>query len=63
MAYKCSICSKGPVTGKTISHSHRVTNRVFSVNLQRVKLASAGGSSREYVCTTCLKSGRVRKAP
>lgn len=63
MAYKCSICSKGPVTGKTISHSHRVTNRRFSANLHRVKVASASGPSRKYVCTTCLKSGRVRKAP
>jgi large subunit ribosomal protein L28 len=62
MAYRCSICQKGPVTGKNISHSHRVTNRVFSANLHRVKLASPNGPHRDYVCTTCIKSGRVRKA-
>lgn len=62
MSYRCFVCAKGPLGGKTISHSHRVTNRTFSPNLQRVKIMSKSGPSREYVCAICLKSGRVRKA-
>jgi large subunit ribosomal protein L28 len=62
MAYRCSVCQKGPVGGKTVSHSHRVTNRRFLPNLHRVKVQSGAGPRREYVCTSCLKSGRVRKA-
>jgi len=62
MAYRCAVCSKSPRGGKTISHSHRVTNRTFAPNLQRVKIQSGGGSRRDYVCSKCLKSGRVKKA-
>lgn len=63
MAYRCAICGKGVLSGKTISHSHRKTLRRFSPNLQRVKIQLPSGPRREYVCTSCLKSGRVRKAP
>ncbi len=62
MAYKCSACGKGPTTGNTVSHSHRGTKRRFSPNLQRVKIQTPSGPSREYVCTICLKSARVKKA-
>ncbi|HOW27221.1 MAG TPA: 50S ribosomal protein L28 [Elusimicrobiota bacterium] len=63
MSYRCFVCSKGPVTGKTISHSHRKTNRRFSPNLQRVRITVGSQPRRVYVCTTCLHSNRVRKAP
>ena len=63
MAYRCSVCQKGPRAGKTVSHSHRVTNRRFLPNLQRIKiLGENGGPQRQYVCTSCLRSGKVRKA-
>jgi large subunit ribosomal protein L28 len=48
--------------GKSISHSHRKTNRRFSPNLQRVKVKTASGAKRQYVCTTCLRSGKIKKA-
>lgn len=62
MAYRCFVCDKGPSAGKTVSHSHRVTRRRFSPNLQRVKIQLPSGPHREYVCTSCLRSGRIRKA-
>ena len=62
MAYRCYVCSKGVATGKSVSHSHRKTNRRFSPNLQKIKILSSSGISREYVCTTCIKSNKVRKA-
>ncbi|HRY30667.1 MAG TPA: 50S ribosomal protein L28 [Elusimicrobiota bacterium] len=62
MAYRCVVCGKGPAAGKTVSHSHRGTNRRFLPNLQRIKVQLPGGPQRQYVCTKCLKSDRVRKA-
>ena len=37
------------------------TKRRFDPNLQRVRIKDGGGSRRAYVCTRCLKSGRVEK--
>lgn len=62
MAYRCTVCDKGVRMGKSISHSHRKTNRRFSPNLQRVKVKTPAGAKRQYVCTTCLRSGKVKKA-
>jgi len=38
------------------------TNRRFDPNLQRVRIVVDGTPKRAYVCTRCLKSGRVEKA-
>lgn len=62
MSYRCAICDKGPRAGKTISHSRRATNRVFRPNLQNLRIVIDGKTRREYVCTSCLKSGKVKKA-
>ena len=59
MAFKCGICSKGPVTGFSYSHSNRATKRVFRPNLQRQKVVVDGRTRTLYVCTDCIKSGRV----
>ena len=63
MAKVCEICGKRPMTGNYISHAHNVTKRRFKPNLQRVRAASGGGTKTIMVCTACIKSGRVRKAP
>ena len=40
-----------------------ITRRKFKPNLQKVKVAQAGGGARSMqVCTQCLRSGTVRKA-
>ena len=59
MAFRCSICSKGPVAGNSYSHSHRATKRVFRPNLQRQKVFLNGKPSTAYVCTSCIRSGRA----
>ncbi|MHB2025482.1 MAG: 50S ribosomal protein L28 [Elusimicrobiota bacterium] len=59
MAFKCVLCAKGPVSGFSYSHSHRATKRVFRPNLQRQKLSIGGRTQTGYVCTNCIKSGRV----
>ena len=59
MAFKCSICAKGPVAGFSYSHSNRGTKRIFRPNLQRQKVVLDGRTRTAYVCTDCIKSGRA----
>ncbi|HNW43034.1 MAG TPA: 50S ribosomal protein L28 [Elusimicrobiales bacterium] len=59
MSYKCEICGKKPVTGKSYSHSHRATKRVFRPNLHKQKLTLDGATTSAYVCTVCIKSGKA----
>jgi large subunit ribosomal protein L28 len=62
MAKVCSVCGKKPAFGNHRSHSMVATNRRFDPNLQRVRVLVDGTPRRAYVCTRCLKSGRVQKA-
>ena len=61
MAKQCAICAKKTVTGRSISHAHNVTSRPFRPNLQRVRAVVDGAVRRVWVCTRCLRSGRVQK--
>ena len=38
------------------------TKRRFNPNLQRVRVILDGHPTRAYVCTRCLKAGKVSKA-
>jgi large subunit ribosomal protein L28 len=38
------------------------TKRRFNPNLQRVRVLLDGQAKRAYVCTRCLKAGKVQKA-
>ncbi len=62
MSKVCSVCGKGPSFGNSRSHSMVATKRRFDPNLQRVRVLVNGAPKRVYVCTRCLKSGRVEKA-
>jgi large subunit ribosomal protein L28 len=62
MSQRCAITGTGPAAGKQVSHSHRVTNRRFMPNLQRVKIQTPQGPKKVLVSTKALKSGLVRKA-
>ena len=63
MSKVCSVCGKGPVAGRNVSHSHRVTNRVFRPNIQKVTVKDADGHvAKANVCTKCLKAGKVTRA-
>ncbi len=61
MAHRCDICGKGPAVGNNVSHAHNVTKRRFMPNLQRVRAVVDGSVRRIWVCTQCIKSGRVVK--
>jgi len=62
MAKICHVCAKGPAYGNSRSHSMIATRRRFEPNLQRVRIDDAGTPRRVYVCTRCLKAGKVAKA-
>ncbi|RZB37722.1 MAG: large subunit ribosomal protein L28 [Desulfobacteraceae bacterium Eth-SRB2] len=63
MAKMCEICGKKPLVGNNVSHAHNVTKRRFNPNLQRVRAVYNGRVKRIMVCTNCIKSGHVVKAP
>jgi large subunit ribosomal protein L28 len=58
----CVICGKKPSFGHNRSHSMVATKRRFEPNLQRVRILLGGSPKRAYVCTRCLKAGKVEKA-
>ena len=62
MAKVCFNCGKGPAFGHSRSHSMVATKRRFNANLQKVRIRVDGAPRREYVCTRCLKAGKVLKA-
>ena len=63
MSKMCEICGKKPMVGSNVSHAHNVTKRRFNPNLQRVRTISNGRVKKMVVCTNCIKSGNIVKAP
>lgn len=62
MSSVCQMCGKHPSFGKSISHSHRRTNRRWNPNIQRVRALVNGAARRMNVCTSCIKAGKIVKA-
>lgn len=62
MSRRCAICNKSVVFGHQISHSDRKSNRSWAPNVKRVKAIVDGSPKRIYVCTRCLRSGKVQRA-
>ncbi|MDP2182580.1 MAG: 50S ribosomal protein L28 [Actinomycetota bacterium] len=61
MSQVCTVCGKKPVAGRNVSHSHRVTNRMFHPNIQTVNAVVDGSVKKIKVCTKCLKAGKVQR--
>ncbi len=75
MARVCEICGKGTNTANTIIRRGKakrlggvgkkttgITKRSQKPNLQRIKIFHKGAPKRVYVCTTCIKSGKIERA-
>jgi large subunit ribosomal protein L28 len=74
---QCVSCNKRSVIGHKVTHrgmlkvkggvgrkTVRVNRRRFLPNLQRATVLLKGAVRRRvWVCTACLKSGRVTRAP
>lgn len=63
MSQMCGICGKKPMVGNNVSHAHNVNKRRFKPNLQSVRALHEGKVKRMKVCTNCIRSGLVVKAP
>lgn len=61
MAQHCHFCGKTPMTGRSISHAHNVTNRKWHLNLQSVRAVIGGSAKRVHACSRCMRSGKVVK--
>ena len=74
MLKRCAICNKGPLYGHSLSlkglakkkggtgrKTTRVVKRKFLPNLHKIKARIDGRPKTVYICTKCLKSGRVQK--
>ena len=63
---KCEICDKSVnfVNQLSITRSHisKRSTRTWKPNLRRVKAVVNGEHKRIYVCTKCLRSGKVERA-
>lgn len=71
----CIICGKGPLAGKAVvrkglakkkggtgSKIARSSARSFLPNLQKMRILIDGQPKKAYVCTRCIKKGRIEKA-
>ena len=61
MAAVCDVCGKGPGFGNNVSHSHRRTRRRWNPNIQRFRTIVGGTPKRVYVCTSCIKAGKITR--
>ena len=62
MAKKCEICGKRPQVGYSVSHAHNLTKRRWMPNLKKLRIKLDGSAKLAYVCTRCLRAGKVVKA-
>lgn len=58
---KCELCGKSVVFGASVSHSHRKTNRTWKPNIRKVKADINGTHRTVYVCSRCLRSGKLNR--
>lgn len=61
MSRRCAVCAKGPTVGHKISHAHNLTKRRWLPNLQKIKIETGGKVKSAYVCTACIRTGKIRK--
>jgi large subunit ribosomal protein L28 len=76
MLKRCAICGKGEQMGRVISRKGlakkkggtgskiaRSSKREFLPNLQKLRILINNHPKSVYVCTKCIKKGRIVRAP
>lgn len=71
----CALCGKMKIAGKVLvrkglakqkggtgSKISRRTNRSFLPNLQKMRIVIGGHPKKVYVCTKCIKKGKITRA-
>jgi len=63
---KCAICEKGTQFGNKVSMTRSKVSgrsgRVWKPNVKSVRVKVNGNAQKMYVCTSCLRAGRVERA-
>ncbi len=59
---KCSVCGKGVHFGNNVSHANNKSSKMWKSNIKSVRCKVNGAPKRIYVCTSCLRSGKVERA-
>ncbi|MFO0754046.1 MAG: 50S ribosomal protein L28 [Thermodesulfovibrionales bacterium] len=62
MMASCSVCGKKRMVGNNVSHANNKTKNVLMPNIQRIKVVKDNATKKAYVCTRCIRSGKVVKA-
>ncbi len=62
VARVCYSCGKGNISGNKVSHALNHTKRVWKPNLKKVRIVEDDKVKREFVCTRCLRSNKVKRA-
>lgn len=58
----CEICNKKVSFGNKVSHSNRKSRRTWKPNVKKIRVIVNGTRKRMYVCTSCIKAGKVVRA-
>ncbi|MGI5900635.1 MAG: 50S ribosomal protein L28 [Christensenellales bacterium] len=58
----CQVCQKGTISGNKVSHSNRKSRKKWAPNTQKVRINDMGTTRSLYICTRCLRSGKVERA-
>jgi len=49
--------------GHNVSHANNKTQKIQHPNIQKLRIQEeSGGTKKVYVCTRCLRTGKVKKA-
>ncbi|MCU0847119.1 MAG: 50S ribosomal protein L28 [Spirochaetes bacterium] len=59
---KCEICGKSVQFGNNVSHSNKKTAKIWYPNVKKIRVLDNNRVVRKYVCTRCIRSGKVAKA-
>lgn len=56
MSVECQMCGKKPLSGNSVSHSHRKTKRRWLPNIQKTTMVVDGKEKKMKVCARCIKT-------
>ncbi|MBN1499128.1 MAG: 50S ribosomal protein L28 [Spirochaetes bacterium] len=59
---KCEVCGKSILFGNNVSHSNVKTKKIWKPNVKKIKVMLDKQVVRKYVCTRCIRSGKISKA-
>jgi large subunit ribosomal protein L28 len=59
---KCEVCGKAVQFGCNVSHSNKKTNKIWRPNVKKIRVLEEKRVLKKYVCTRCIRSGKIQKA-